>query len=62
MTPPQTFRLANFALECGAVLPEAVLAYETLGTLTPEGDNAVIYCSHFGATMATLRRHGPHQH
>ena len=50
MTPPQTFRLANFALECGAVLPEAVLAYETLGTLTPEGDNAVIYCSHFGAT------------
>lgn len=48
--PAQTFHLADFALECGTVLPEAVLAYETLGTLAPDGDNAVIHCSHFGAT------------
>ncbi len=50
MSPNQTFRLPDFELECGAALPEAVLAYQTLGRLNSSGDNAVIYCSHFGAT------------
>ena len=50
MRTHQTFRVADFMLVSGTVLPEAVLAYETLGTLSPDGSNAVIYCSHFGAT------------
>lgn len=50
MNTHQTFCVTDFALECGTVLPEAVLAYETMGTLDPDGRNAVIYCSHFGAT------------
>ncbi|MGS4916328.1 alpha/beta fold hydrolase [Mameliella alba] len=50
MRTDQTFRVTDFILESGTVLPEAVLAYETLGSLSPDGSNAVIYCSHFGAT------------
>ncbi|MFV1878673.1 alpha/beta fold hydrolase [Nioella sp.] len=50
MTGFETFRVTNFELECGTVLPEAVLAYQTLGNLNADGSNAVVYCCHFGAT------------
>lgn len=33
-----------FALESGAVLPDAVVAYRTWGELAPDGANAVIVC------------------
>ena len=33
-----------FALEGGGVLPEITLAYETWGTLDPDGGNAVLVC------------------
>ncbi|MDP1807317.1 MAG: homoserine O-acetyltransferase, partial [Acidimicrobiales bacterium] len=33
-----------FALEGGGVLPDAVLAYETWGTLAPDADNAILVC------------------
>ena len=33
-----------FALEGGGVLPELTLAYETWGTLAPDGRNAVLVC------------------
>lgn len=39
------FRLGRaFALESGAVLPELVLAYRTLGRLNAQADNAVVVC------------------
>ena len=33
-----------FALECGAVLPELTIAYDTYGTLNAEADNVVWVC------------------
>lgn len=33
-----------FALESGEILPEVQVAYRTWGTLSPDGDNAVIVC------------------
>jgi homoserine O-acetyltransferase len=33
-----------FALESGDILPDVQVAYRTWGTLSPEGDNAVIVC------------------
>lgn len=39
----QLFTTRNFKLESGAVLPELTLAYETYGTLAPEGRNGVLY-------------------
>jgi homoserine O-acetyltransferase len=41
----QLLRLGRpFALEGGGVLPDATLAYETWGTLAPDGANAVLVC------------------
>lgn len=34
----------NFVLECGAVLPEITIAYNTYGTLSPSGDNVTWVC------------------
>jgi homoserine O-acetyltransferase len=36
------FTIRDFPLSNGAVLPEAVIAYETYGTLAPHGRNAVL--------------------
>jgi homoserine O-acetyltransferase len=36
------FTTKNFKLESGAVLPEMTIAYETYGTLAPDGRNAVL--------------------
>src|SRR5262249_40304740 len=38
----QFFALADFRLANGEVLPEATIAYETYGRLTPHGRNAVL--------------------
>jgi homoserine O-acetyltransferase len=37
------FTTRDFKLESGTVLPELTLAYETYGTLAPDGRNAVLY-------------------
>jgi homoserine O-acetyltransferase len=36
------FTTRDFKLESGVVLPELTLAYETYGTLAPDGRNAVL--------------------
>ena len=38
----QFYDVGALALECGVVLPDVRLAYETWGTLSPTGDNAVL--------------------
>ena len=38
----QIFELGDVALQSGAVLPAATLAYKTLGRLNAAGDNAVL--------------------
>ena len=37
-----TFKIKDFRLESGTVMPEVTIAYETYGTLTPDGRNAVL--------------------
>ena len=36
------FTTRDFALESGVVLPELTVAYETYGSLAPDGRNAVL--------------------
>jgi homoserine O-acetyltransferase len=38
----KVFSARSFHLESGVVLPEIVIAYETYGTLAPDGRNAVL--------------------
>lgn len=40
----QTFTTENFKLTSGATLPELTVAYETWGTLSENGDNAILLC------------------
>ncbi|GEP58301.1 homoserine O-acetyltransferase family protein [Reyranella soli] len=37
-----TFKIKDFHLESGTVMPEVTIAYETYGTLAPDGRNAVL--------------------
>ncbi len=37
-----TFKIKDFKLESGTVMPEVTIAYETYGTLSPDGRNAVL--------------------
>jgi homoserine O-acetyltransferase/O-succinyltransferase len=50
----QGFRLAN-----GAVLPELTLAYETYGTLAPDGRNAVLVAHGFTSSHHMAGRYAP---
>jgi homoserine O-acetyltransferase len=44
-----TFELGNFALESGAVLPNAKVVYGTYGRLNAQRDNAILLPSHYMA-------------
>src|SRR5256714_9551956 len=48
------FTIHNFALDCGTVLPEAAIAYETYGRLDATGRNVVLLTHGF-----TSSHHGP---
>lgn len=55
------FRATDFQLECGEVLPELEIAFETYGQLNPARDNAILIAhgitsTHHGAGEPTLDR------
>lgn len=50
------FDLGDFALESGARLPGATLAYKTYGTLSPEKDNAILFPGAFNGPIADNER------
>ena len=37
-----TFKIKDFRFESGTVMPEVTIAYETYGTLAPDGRNGVL--------------------
>ncbi len=50
MPDHDVFEAPNFALQKGGALPVARLAYKTLGTLSPAGDNVVLIPSWYSGT------------
>ena len=49
MTSPNRFVLEEFPLQCGVVLPQAEVLYQTYGELNTERSNAVLYPTSYGA-------------
>jgi homoserine O-acetyltransferase len=47
--PPQCLTLENFALQCGVVLPQAQLIYQTYGELAGDRSNVILYPTSYGA-------------
>jgi homoserine O-acetyltransferase/O-succinyltransferase len=48
------FRLKNFELQCGRVLPEAQVVYQTYGTLRPDKSNVILYPTSYGAQHSDI--------
>lgn len=46
---PGCYWLENFALQCGAVLPQAQLVYQTYGELASDRTNVILYPTSYGA-------------
>lgn len=46
---PSCFTLKSFALQCGAVLPEAQIIYQTYGELADDRSNVILYPTSYGA-------------
>lgn len=42
------FKIENFQLQCGAVLPEAKLVYQTYGELNSDRSNVILYPTSYG--------------
>ena len=53
------FTTKDFVLESGVVLPELTLAYETYGTLAPDGRNAVLVTHGFTSSHHAAGRYRP---
>jgi len=45
-----TFTIENFPLQCGTVLPQAQLVYQTYGQLNRDRHNVILYPTSYGAT------------
>ena len=43
------FAIADFPLQCGAVLPEATIVYKTYGELNSDRSNVILYPTSYGA-------------
>lgn len=43
----RVFQTTDFPLQCGRILEQLEVAYETWGTLAPGGDNAILLCHGF---------------
>ena len=43
------FAIADFSLQCGAVLPEATIVYQTYGELNGDRTNVILYPTSYGA-------------
>ncbi len=41
--------IADFSLQCGAILPEATIVYQTYGELNSDRTNAILYPTSYGA-------------
>ena len=52
------FTARDFKLESGVVLPELTLAYETYGTLAPDGRNAVLHTHGYTGSHHAAGRYG----
>ncbi len=48
------FTLANFALQCGVVLPQAQLVYQTYGELNHDRTNVILYPTSYGAQHSNI--------
>lgn len=46
---PGCYELENFALQCGAILPQAQLVYQTYGELASDRSNVILYPTSYGA-------------
>ncbi len=46
---PQTFLLENFSLQCGVVLPQAQITYQTYGQINADRSNVILYPTSYGA-------------
>jgi len=53
-----TFTARNFKLESGTVMPEITIAYETYGTLAPDGRNAVLLTHGYTSSQHMAGRAG----
>ena len=53
-----TFAIKNFKLESGTVMPEVTIAYETYGTLAPDGRNAVLLTHGYTSSQHMAGRAG----
>lgn len=54
----RTFTAKPFKLESGVVMPEIVIAYETYGTLQPDGRNAVLLTHGYTSSQHMAGRYG----
>jgi homoserine O-acetyltransferase/O-succinyltransferase len=60
ITSPRTLRVTEpLALDCGQVLPSYTIGYETYGTLSPAGDNAILVCHSLTKGAHAAGRHAP---
>src|SRR5260370_22816973 len=51
------FMAKRFKLESGVVMPEIIIAYETYGTLAPDGRNAVLLTHGFTSSQHMAGRY-----
>ncbi len=60
LAKPKLFPLGDFTLQSGQVLEDAQLAYVSCGTLSPAGDNAILFPTYYtGTHLDNLSMVGP---